>query len=186
MQRIYNCSVPATTQSTYFDSSKRIYMTSRRSRAFELTIVILLCIWVLFTAYLWLTDQASWALFLGALLIAAVSILRTYSVFTSRLILSHDGIHYFAYGASYFAPWDSIKLDKRSRLGGTRNILSFAEPIPPTQKTTFGKLMMPLPIPSIDLQPFGWPTEQLQADLERYAPHLFVKGIESSIGEVGE
>ena len=66
-----------------------------------------------------------------------------------------------------------VMFEKRRFLWRTLDGLSLSQSIRPTEKTILGHLTMPLPISFISLQTFGWPSEPLRADIERYAPHVW-------------
>lgn len=150
--------------------TEHVYTPTNRTRNFELLLTGILTCWAVVAGYLWLASQASWTLFIGALFITIMSGLRNYSTFTSRLLLSADSIRYVANGASYFVTWAQVQLKKGNWRWPAGLVPSYR--IPPEQKTTFGRLMGALPIAFIPLRPFGWPSESLRADIERFAPHL--------------
>jgi hypothetical protein len=156
--------------------TEHVYTPTRRARNFELLLTGILTCWAVVAGYLWLADQASWTPFVGALFIMILSGLKNYSTSPPRLILSVDGIRYVANGASYFVPWDQVQFKKKNWRQPAGMVPSHR--ILPEQMTTFGRIMGALPIAFVPLRPFGWPSEPLRADIERFAPHLLAENVD--------
>ena len=164
--------MPTVSKPMHSASPQHSYATSGRYRALQLILCSLLFVWALVAGYLWSIGQGSISLFIGASLFTIVGLIQTYSAFTSKLVLSSDGIYYFSYGALYFAPWDRIKFSKRRWLRRNLDELTLSSPLPPKEKTMFGRLMMHQSISYIPLQAFGWPSDRLRADIERFGALL--------------
>jgi hypothetical protein len=177
--------MPTVTTPTHPDSPEHAYVISRRIRAFALAITSVSCVWALITGYLWLTGEAKWIYFLGALPTAMCTLLSTYYAFTSRLVLSPDGIHYKSYGASYFVRWDSVK-QFSTRRWSWRKGLTLSQPIQPKITTLIGYLLIPRPLSFIPLQQFVSPTHQWRADIARYTPHLLADSLASCSQDAGK
>jgi hypothetical protein len=164
--------MPTVSKPMHSASAQHSYTTSGPYRALQLILCSLIFVWALVAGYLWSIGQGSISLFLGASLFTIVGLIQTYSTFTSKLVLSSQGIYYFSYGILYFAPWDRIKFSKRRWLWRNLDELALSSPMPPTEKTMFGRLMMPQSISYIPLQAFGWPSDRLRADIERFGALL--------------
>ena len=158
--------MPAPSQITQSDLPECVYTTSRSHRILHLSLTILICLWAAVAAYMWLTDQANWLYFFPPLAFSLFYLMNTYSIFNSDLTFTTDGVRYRAHGGTFFIPWHNIQFDKR------RSRLVLTERFKPIEQTRYGRLAITLPISSIFLKAFGWPSEKMRIDLKRYAPHL--------------
>lgn len=154
------------------DTFERFYVSTKRIRTMNLIAATLSCFWVLASGYLWLVQQASWLTFLAAVMIAACICLNLYSIFTSRLVLSADGILFVVHGAEYFTHWEGVWFNRKGNWRRPADSLIPFQPITPRQKTVFGRWIGVRPLAFIPLRVFGWPCDLLQEDIERYAPQL--------------
>lgn len=112
--------------------------------------------------------RGSLLLILLGLLLALIFSWGTYSSFTTRLVLSPEGMLIFSYGRRYFAPWESVEFEERRSRRRTYNVLAFS-PLPQTRENTwFDDLIAPS---SLAIEPF-WPEDRFRADLDRFASNL--------------